>query len=139
MIKTVKSDEIILCENIIKALEELYEDINPFTDKEEWKKLIWELLDKEIKYEWHDLRKNVYDVPKNWCDNVMTIDTDGQISIHGHGYSAKGRAGGVMTAENKKGERFYIDETWNDVFNFSQYDSFTHIIAWRYIEPFEEE
>lgn len=112
MVNVIKSDEIILHENIIKALEKLYEDIGPLTDKEEWKKLILGLLDKQAKYEWHDLRKNPDDLPiKN--GRYLVLEEINQFGTLG--YNIRG---------------FYKNRKLFDVMG---------VVAWREIERLEGE
>ena len=78
------------------------------------------VIEKQIKYRWHDLRKDPEDLPiqDGWYYVAVEYDT----VETGYGYY-----------ENIKTVYGYTSE-WNSVV-----PKVGNVIAWRYIEPFEED
>lgn len=84
--------------------------------------------EKSIKYRWHDLRKNPYDLPvTDGKYEVVVRDEYGEDWIAMATWSGK-----VLLTGNKKGFGLRA-EFYNMSFSTNE------IIAWREIEPFEEE
>ena len=85
-------------------------------------------LEKADKYRWHDLRKNPDDLPEDEYVEVMTDEhNDIPFSIQ---YDDA-----IMQFGEKRIPLGYVDSI------FIEWDAerLGEIIAWRYIEPFEEE
>jgi len=81
-----------------------------------------DLLEKQEKYKWHDLRKNPEDLPEipHWTNYSEAVEVVVSGGIYDTAvYGKRGFLGGL------EGE-------------FSWFTESEPIIAWRYIEPFEE-
>ena len=97
------------------------------------------------KYKWHDLRKDPEDLPpinpKNTYENDVFLvieDNKGEREIY------KGHLKSIETKDewDRSGKQNFFglptyQSNW-DVWGWSYYRSFK-VIAWRYIEPFEED
>lgn len=105
--------------NIIKGKIGLKAECILETDEE--RQLVWDALERVEKYAWHDLRKNPEDLP--YDDNtefIVCAEYDNGIRC-------------VTLGCFMGNEGMVLPELGNWMRN--KY----HIIAWRYIEPFEED
>lgn len=79
-------------------------------------------LERQEKYKWHDLRKNPEDLPEvlggGYSEAVEVVDEENNYDIGVYGGNNRGFLGGL------EGEFSWIEGT---------------IIAWKYVEVFEEE
>lgn len=90
----------------------------------ELKKMVTEALEKQEKYKWHDLRKNPEDLPEDNNTRSEYMVTDGRKYF--------------ISKYFGKGE--FLNGYWEfpeGVFECNAFD--VDVIAWREIEPFEEE
>lgn len=107
-----------------KVLSILANPSKMFTD--EWNNAYNELCDYTWKYRWHDLRKNPEDLPEDIYRNVIIAYED---------------------FEEKSGYKYYdvafldVDDLWYsaEISNYGYHDEGFFVVAWREIEPFEEE
>lgn len=80
--------------------------------------VLQELIDKQEKYKWHDLRKDPNDMPKIECEKYL-VDTGDSY----HSYSV---------ARIIDGKFAIYDSEWDDFRELN-------VKRWKYIEEFEEE
>lgn len=118
MIITVKSDEMITDECILNSLKKTYMNIRPFMSIDGWKDEICKLLEHQEKYRWHDLRKNPDDLPN--CNS--------QCLCYEH----------YWNPNEECCECGYV-LYWFINGRFSTIGQKVDVIAWREIEPFDEE
>lgn len=117
-------------------------------------KMAIEALEKDDKYRWHDLRKNPNDLPSietkvEVCCKYKNRD----YKIYTHGFYEDGT---VLEEDSKwiwydidgeydeEHDCYIISEGWWEYSDFLVDDIYNNVIdaevlAWRYIEPFEEE
>lgn len=88
-------------------------------DSEEDLKHLEDALKRKKEYEWHDLRKNPNDLPELYEPVLL-----------------KTLKSGYCVAYVDKDYDWYVD--CHDEFNFCEKGS-VYAVAWRYIEPFEED
>lgn len=100
--------------------------------KEQYMALVMaiEALDKQIKYRWHDLRKNPEDLPSCNCYCCVLVE-DGEYAICEYSVDCK-RFGETVTEKHYELQSEPV-ESW-----FEGFDEDFITIAWRYIEPFEK-
>ena len=83
------------------------------------------------KYKWHDLRKNPEDLPSGNCYCCVLVE-DGEYAICE--YSVDCKCFGETVTEKHYELQSEPVESW-----FEGFDEDFIAIAWRYIEPFEDE
>lgn len=102
-----------------KSKKELMRIIDNFQkERDSLANALTELVEKSEKYKWHDLRKNSSDLPQDDTDILCTNQ---------HGQYLEGK--GYLLHYDERDEVFEMETD-----EFIMYD----VIAWKYIEPFEE-
>lgn len=115
------------CKEALEHFETLFTDNsyykqfdNSFVPFNEDKEALYELIDKEEKYRWHDLRKNPNDLPKK--DGIYLIYTEALIPF---GYN-----------KSEIFKNYYVREYYSDKNMFANIIRNDFVVAWKYIEEF---
>lgn len=93
-------------------------------------------LERVDKYEWHDLRKNPNDLPVNEDDSVM-YECVLENHVHDASYPAFYFCEEIK-AFGYPNSQYAVDNGANDFETIDDME-YEKVIAWREIEPFEEE
>ena len=109
--------------------EDVYDDISRVDEILQLNKIVSKALKKADKYRWHDLRKNPDDLPvkAEYVEVITDEHDDIPLSIQ------------YDDAIMQFGERRILLGYVDSVFIEWEAERRGKIIAWRYIEPFEEE
>ena len=83
--------------------------------------VLQELIDKEDKYRWHDLRKDPNDLPRNLLGKELLICRKSSCGTNYYD----------LCYHDKKGFN-YCDSEYGDIY-------LDNVLAWKYIEEFENE